>query len=36
MIARGHWWPALLIPLMALAAFAPGVRNGYVDWDDIF
>ncbi len=33
---RTTWWPAALIPLLALAAFAPGVHNQYVDWDDIF
>ena len=29
-----YWWPAALIPLLALAAMAPGVRNGFVHWDD--
>jgi tetratricopeptide (TPR) repeat protein len=33
---RTVWWPAALIPVFALVAFAPGIRNGYVDWDDIF
>lgn len=31
---RRYWWPAALIPLLALAALAPGVRNGFVHWDD--
>jgi tetratricopeptide (TPR) repeat protein len=31
---RWRWWPAILIPLLVFAAFAPGVRNGWVGWDD--
>jgi tetratricopeptide (TPR) repeat protein len=33
-LARTIWWPAALIPMLALVAFAPGVRNGFVRWDD--
>ncbi len=37
---RGRGWrdrlPALLIPLLAAAAYSPGVRNSYVHWDDAF
>ena len=32
--SAARWWPVALIPLLALLAFAPGVHNGYVHWDD--
>lgn len=32
--ARELWWPAGLIPLLAVVAFWPGLENGYVNWDD--
>ncbi len=31
---RELWWPAGLIPLLAVVAFWPGLENGYVNWDD--
>jgi len=31
---RAAWWLPALIALATLAAFAPAVHNGFVDWDD--
>ncbi len=33
--AEPFWWPAAALPLLALAAFVPGLGNGFVHWDDV-
>jgi tetratricopeptide (TPR) repeat protein len=36
-VAETGWrarWPALLVALLALAVFAPALRNGFTSWDD--
>jgi tetratricopeptide (TPR) repeat protein len=35
MATVARWWPAAVIPLLALVAMSPGVRNGFVHWDDV-